>query len=65
MCVAHHYTQTNTNNVDKTCAPNKQLEVSTFIVLLDVTVQVFNCHCATTTDILFHSFLVEKKVPMS
>ena len=40
MCVAHHYTQTNTNNVDKTCAPNKQLEVSTFIVLLDVTVQV-------------------------
>jgi len=29
ICVGHQYTQTNTNNVNKTCTPNKQLEVKT------------------------------------
>ena len=29
VCVGHHYTQANTNNVNKTLVPYKQLEVQT------------------------------------
>ena len=33
ICVGHHYRQTNTNNINKTYSPYKQLEVKTLYLL--------------------------------